>query len=377
MMSKIGKHSVARRSILVAMTKLCILTRTLSRRGGQVFLSQLVRQLTAEGVDLEFVGFKPKGSEDFAGCGDLYRGLAVHLIPVPVHNNDAAQLDAYITAATEFLQANHRRFDRILLDSWYIAMAGAMAEVRPAGKLFQLVQSDPEFSTRTPEKIWESRCFRLFPRMPMQRIMVSRPLQQTFAQRYQVDYPKINMAVEPEYLRADFTVRDRPELRLISSASDFNIPSKGLAFLLESLSKLAANQPFALTLLSGAPLATPLPELPYAVTLRSIDSAAEMIRELQAHDLYLNTSTNETFCLALAEAVALGMPAIALDSVGNRDYHTNQNFVLVKDATEFEPQLRRLFSADAREMLHAAAKPSMEHYTLAESVAGLRRILEI
>ena len=68
--------------------------------------------------------------------------------------------------------------------------------------------------------------------------------------------------------------------------------------------------------------------------------------------------------MALAEAVTLGMPAIALDSVGNRDYAKGDNFIFVKDPADFPAQLSRIMNLDVRQQLHAAARPSMRAYSI-------------
>lgn len=352
--------------------KTLLLTRTLSNRGGSIIVANLVKGLRAQGYDIDFVGFKEKGTEDFPDCAPLYKDVAIEIIEVDHSDEQPLQMKAYIDAAQAYLHDNKDKYDKIILDSWFSAIAGS-SEQLPYDKTFHLVQSDPQFEPENVSVVWQSRLFSMLPLFPMQRIVVSRSLQKLFHERYGKEYSRIDLYVDDRYREADFIVHDSKPLRLISTAANYGMPSKGLIFLLDQLEQI--KQPFTLTLVSSAPITQDLSKYSFPVTVEHAESPQEMVRFLQAHDVYINTSVKETFCLALAEAIALGMPTIALDSVGNRDYAKGDNFIFVKDKEDFLPELERLFDIETRRALHAKARPSMEQYTLNETIEQFKAIV--
>lgn len=352
--------------------KTLVLTRTLSNRGGSIVVANLVKQLRMQGYDIDFVGLKEKGAEDFPGCAPLYKDVPITILEVDRHKEQPLQMKAYIDAAQSYLHEHKDRYDRIILDSWYSALAGS-AEQLPYNKTFHLVQSDPQFEPEDVSVVWQSRLFSLLPLIPMQRIVVSKSLQQVFHERYGKEYPRIDLYVDDRYREANFIVQDNKPLRLISTAANFGMPSKGLVFLLDQLEHV--KQSFTLTLVSSAPIVQDISTYSFPIKIEHAESPQEMVGFLQAHDAYINTSVKETFCLALAEAVTLGMPTIALDSVGNRDYAKGDNFIFVKNTDEFLPGLLRLFDVTERQTLHAKARKSMEHYTLDEMTEQFKAIV--
>jgi glycosyltransferase involved in cell wall biosynthesis len=72
--------------------------------------------------------------------------------------------------------------------------------------------------------------------------------------------------------------------------------------------------------------------------------------------------------MALAEAITLGIPTIALDSIGNREYFNGSNFIFVKKPDDFVSQLESVFDINTRKLLNRVAKLSMAKYT-SESMA--------
>lgn len=107
-------------------------TREPSNRGGQIVLTNLIRKLKRQGVALDFVGFKVEGEADFPDCEHLYEGLGIRLVSVPKYSSDAEQMREYIDAATAELRAVQDNYDKVVLDSWYSAAAGILAQADPA-----------------------------------------------------------------------------------------------------------------------------------------------------------------------------------------------------------------------------------------------------
>lgn len=326
-----------------------------------------MRALQAEGVDLHFVAFKPRGSEDFPGCEHLYQDIQnIEIIEIEPHGNDTLLMKAYVDASANYLRQHQQEFDKIILDSWFTVMAGVIAQI-DYDKTYHLVQSDPYFDPENESVIWKSRAFELLPYFPLKRIVVSHSVQQLFQDRYEQYYPNINLFIDDAYRRADFGISDQPTIRFITSASDFNILSKGLDFLVDTLQELQGKQ-FSLTILSGKPLNRDFSRYNFPISVTSAQGPEQMIEVMRTHDVYVNTSVNETFCLALAEAITLGMPAIALDSVGNRDYAKGDNFIFVKDQKDFSAQLAHIMNFNVRARLHKAARPSMQAYNINTTV---------
>jgi glycosyltransferase involved in cell wall biosynthesis len=352
--------------------KILFLTRTTSNRGGQIILVNLIKRLRQQGYAIDFVAFKPQGAEDFPDCAPLYQNVAINVLEVDPYDEQPLQMKAFIDAAQSYLHENKDKYDKIILDSWFSALAGAVEQL-PYDKTFHLVQSNPNFEPEDASVVWQSRLHSVLPLSPMQRIVVSKSMQTLFKEQYNEEYPRLDLYIDDIYRTADFTVEDRQFLRLVSSAADFNVPSKGLNFLLDQLQRV--TQPFTLTLISNQPIAQDTSSYPFPIEMKHANTPQEMVSLLQQHDVYANTSVKEAFPLALAEAITLGMPTIALDSVGNRDYAHGDNFIFVKDKDDFLPELMRLFDIETRRTLHAKARPSMGHYTLDEMTEQFKAII--
>lgn len=354
--------------------KLLFVTRTLGARGGSIVVANILRKLQEQDIAFHFVAFKPAGTQDFAGCEHVYKGIRnIEIIEVEPHDDDNAMINAYIDASAAYIKKHQHEYDKVILDSWYTAISGVLAQADP-GKTYQLVQSDPFFEPENDSVRWKARVLELIPYFPLQRLVVSKSIQQLFATRYGQKYPVINLFVDDAYRRADFSVTDRPFTRFVTSAADFNIPSKGLDFLLEALQELPDNN-FSLTILTGKPLKRDISRYDFPIAVASASGPEQMVKALLPHDVYVNTSTKETFCLALAEAITLGMPAIALDSVGNRDYVHDNNFIFVKDQKDFADQLQNIRNLSVRKLLHHAARPSMDTYSLDKTVEQFKEAI--
>lgn len=340
-------------------------------------MSTLVRQLLEQGFDVNFVAFKTLGTPDIPDdAGDLYKGLDIEIITIPFKQAADAQLKEYIYAATGYLKTNYNEYDKIILDSWYIMMAGALAGIINSPKVFHLVQRDPVFEPENDSKIWAAYSMKLAGLFDMQRIIVGRALADIFKKRYGIEYPVLDIYIDDEYRKNQFVVENRTPIRFIASAVNFNQPWKGLGFLLESLERFSANK-FELTLVTNSPIERNLDNLSFPIKITKAQTPTEMSQILLEHDIYLCTSTNESFCLALAEAVTLGMPAIALDSIGNRNYNYDDNFCFVKNKEDFLPQLAKICKLENREKLHAVARDSMSEYTIDTMTEQFLRALHL
>lgn len=357
--------------------KILILTRTLARSGGMVIVSSLIRELVNQGYDITFVAFNPAGEPKIPdNAKDLYEGIETTIYEIPSCQDEDAQIKEYIDAAVKFIRANQAKYDKIILDSWYILIAGIVSQIAGNQNVYHLVQRDPEFEPENHSKIWKAQALQLAGHSKTQRIVVGRTLANTFKDRYGIDYPVLDLYIDDVYRRKSFNVKSRLPIKFIASAANFNQPWKGLDFLIDSLKKFTECE-FELTLATNTPIERDFDGVPFTLNITNAQSPTEMCETLMNHDVYLCTSTSESFCLALAEAVTLGMPSIALDSVGNRDYAQGDNYIFVKDKRNFLNQLAKICDTDTRKALHAKSRKSMERYTLDSMVEQFKNALEI
>jgi len=336
-------------------------------------LVNLVKQLRQRGHDVTLVAFQPENEDPYPDCETLWQDAGATLIKIDYSPDYNEQMAAYMKAAEVYLVAHAAEFDRVVLDSWFNMIAGIKARII-GGTTYHLAQLDPVFRPKDSAKIWEAQLFELLPFYPIQRIVPSRADAALYHERYGNKCAVLPLYLDNTYHQATFEIRERNPLRLVSSASDFNIPHKGLDFLLESLNTFK-DFPFTLTLIAGKPIQRDLSMFQFPIEVTAASSPEEMVATLGQCDIYLNTSRKESFCFALAEALAMGMPAVALDSVGNRDY--KDGFIFVENDEDFLLQLATLASGELRQNWAAKGKESVNSYTLAKTVNAFEGIIKI
>lgn len=354
-------------------SRILFVTRGRTSRGGHVVITNVVRELRREGYDVTLTTFESneKSSKDVAYWNDI----DVNFVEVPfVVGRDAEQIE-HIEAASKYIEDNLDKFDKIVLDSWFIALA-VMRKNIFSNKIFQLVQSDPVFIPENEVEFWKSELFNLLPLIPINRVVVSESLAINFEERYGKKFENIQLFIDDVFLGSKFEVKDRKVLKIVSSSATFNVSTKGLDFLLEQLEKIKDLE-FELTLISGDKIKKDLGGYSFPIKIRSANSSKEMSEELVKHDVYVNTSTEEAFCLALAEAMAIGMPSIALDSVGNREYMDGKNAIFVQKNEDFIPGLLSMKDFEFRKKLSNAAKKSMQKFNLKNTVKELKEVIGI
>ncbi len=353
--------------------KILFITRGRSSRGGHVVITEIVRGLRNENYDVTLTTFESKEKmKENIPCWD---NLDVNFVEVPHSIERDTEQITHIEAASKYIKENVDKFDRIIVDSWFIALAIIRAGIF-SDKIFQFVQSDSAFAPDSESEFWKSELFNFLPLISMNRIVVSRALADFFEKKYDKKFNSIQLFLNQKYLDASFNVKNKNVLNLVSSSATFNIKTKGLKFLLEELEKFE-NFKFELTLISGARIEKDLNKYSFPINIKSAKNADEMIEELCNHDVYVNTSTKEAFPLALAEALAVGMPSIALDSVGNREYMDGKNAIFVENSDNFSSELERMKDFEFRKQISKKAKTSMQKYTLDNTLVELKKILII
>jgi glycosyltransferase involved in cell wall biosynthesis len=335
--------------------------------GGMVVMTRLIRAMIARGHDVEFVSFRPSGTPSFPDGEALYRGIKVTFIGVPYSDTFSVSVNGQVKAAAQYLKTHAGEYDRVILDSWYIMLAAALAQVISLPHVFHLAQRDPVFEPEDDSKIWQAILFELMGSIPAQRIVVGRSVAAVLKERNGYTYPALDPCIDDTFRAVPFTVREHTPLRFVASAANFNLPWKGLVFLLQQLEQFAPRS-FELTLIAGTAIEHDLAPYHYPITVTRARTPTSLRDILMRHDVYLCTSTKESFCLALAEAVTLGMPTVAMDSIGNRDYFNGSNFLFAKNERDFLPFLSEVSILETRKRLHMAARPSMERYTAEQMV---------
>jgi len=353
--------------------KILFITRGRSSRGGHVIFTNIVRELRRDGYDVTLTTFESR--EDMKMVVPYWENIDVNFVEIPhLQGRDSRQI-AHIEAASVYIKENIDKFDRIILDSWFISMA-VIRENIFSDKIFHLVQSDPAFIPENQMEFWKSELFNLMPLTPMNKIVVSESLALYFKEKYKKRFKNMRLFLDEVYLKSKFEVKSRKILKIVSSSATFNIKTKGLDFLLEQLEKIK-DLKFELTLISGDEIKKDSSKYSFSIEIKSAKNPIEMTKELCNHDVYVNTSTEEAFCLALAEAIAIGMPAIALDSVGNREYMDGENAIFIKKSDDFIPGILRMKDMKFRKKLSANAKKSMQKYTIKNTIKSLKEIINI
>lgn len=355
--------------------KILFLTRGVSKRGGCIVLTNLTRELRKRGYPVDLVAFKRSGDEDYPRNRAFWEDLNPTLIEIPKKTNTNQQNAEYFKAASDYLKGNSQKYDRIIIDSWF-ALIGAIKSGKINKKFFQLVQSDPEFKSKNNSQIWEAELFSILPRIKIQRIVVSDVMKRIFSDRYGQKTKAIQLFVRDEFFETNFQVRNTRKLRLVSSSANFNVPEKGLYFLLKALEQFSEKQNFKLILISGDPINNvDFNKYDFEIEEKTAENTKDMIKLLQQGDIYLNSSSRETFCLALAEAMVMGMPCVALDSIGNREYVDGKNAKFAKNRKEFLQGLKDLLDLEERKRVGKAAKKTMKKYNLEKTIKDFEKAI--
>lgn len=353
--------------------KIVFITRGRSHRGGHVVLTNVVKQLRKEGYDVVLTTFESR--DEMKREVPYWNDINANIIEIPFVNERNAEQIEHVKAASAYIRENIDKFDKIILDSWFIALA-TMRENIFSEKICHLVQSDPAFAPENKMEFWKAELFNLLPLIPTDRIVVSNALANEFQRRYGKKFNNIQLFVDEVYLSNKFAVKNRKTLKIVSSSSTFNISTKGLDFLLDQLEGTKGFN-FELTLISGDEIKKDLSKYSFPVRVKHAKNPTEMKEELCKNDIYVNTSTEEAFCLALAEAVALGMPSIALDSIGNREYMNGENAVFVTNPENFIPELLKFKDYEFRKKISILAGESMKKFTLINTTRELKELLKI
>lgn len=355
--------------------KILFATGEKSTRGGHRVLTVLIKELNKRGHKATVVLVAGQEHADDAGLQKLWRGVPTINLRIGKFETSDEKDWTKIQVVAAYLQKHAHEYDRLVMDSWHMSYAAMLAGVEKHA--CQLVQSYPAFKPEDSAKIWRAAYFDVLPRVPVQRIAVSKylagELQKTYHQRASVVEPFI----DDVYFKTNFEYSNAKPLRLIATASTWKPKIKGLDFLLDTLSRFHGYK-FELTLVSGEPFERSFSGLPFVVHTASAATPTEMCQLLTGHDVYLSASSNEAFHMSLVEAMAVGMPVVTLDSGGNRDYiRAGKNAFLAKNQKEFQQGLKALEHVIIRTGMGQAAQKTVQKYSLKHMVDGFMSAIKL
>lgn len=342
------------------MKKILFLTRNRSSRGGHMILFELIDKIKEQNISAELVTFETKESIDKTNKLKLWKDKKFKSILVEGNENKDQERLNYIDQATRYINQEYDNWDKIILDSWYNVLATIKSK-KIGTNIFHLAMGDPD--NQSGSDFWKNILFDTIPFFPINRIALSESSGKILADRYGVETQIMTTYVNDIFHKTDFFVTGRTTLNIVASAADFNPTEKGLELLLKSLDNLSKKYKLKLTLVTLKPIKRDLTKFTFPIQIANANTPEAVARELSKHDIFVNTSVRETFCMALAEAVTMGMPAIALDSIGNREYFNGSNFIFVKRPGDFVSQLESIFDINTRKSLNKVAKLSMTKYT--------------
>lgn len=354
--------------------KILFVRKAFESRGGDIVFSQIVRALKEQKHDCDVYGFREKGKSIIElGSEHLWSGLVTKSIEVDHYDNPNRQIIEFIKKETEFL-LTVKNYDRIIIDNWFIVYSAIKTNLVNKN-IWQLVQQDPVFEPENDEAIFKSEFFHLLNYYPFNRIIVSQAISDKFLQRDHQKHPSLNLYIDDKYHNSKFEVKDNPVLKIIASAVDFNVTSKGLPELLSIIEKLNNSFPTELTLLTKKPLA--LPKTKFNIQVISANTPSEIFNILNQNDVFVSTSIKEGFGLSIAEAVTIGMPTVALDAVGNREFYNGKNYKLCQSLDEVCDEVLSLRDLSLRKALSKNAQGSMKKYQLSETIKQFKKIINI
>jgi glycosyltransferase involved in cell wall biosynthesis len=197
---------------------------------------------------------------------------------------------------------------------------------------------------------------------------------------------EIGASISPEALRAEFGVpRDAQVLLTLSRIS----PEKGQDLLLESLLDLSPKKGDAPLWLFICGDAAFMQGRRFLDKLRRLGPRLRDVRVVfPGHvtgdrkraffalaDLYVFPSRHESYGLTLMEALAAGLPAVCLDSLGARDI-VREDFGVIVRPDELRPTIARLLAdADLRHRMGQSARAFAAQHPFADQAVKLASVL--
>ena len=118
--------------------KILFITPGIAKRGGCIVLTALAREMEKRGHHIKIVAFDKKGDKNYLRSWFLWQDLKPEIIEINCRKTKNEERLEFFQAVREYLVKNENKFDRIILDSWYIFNAIARLNIIDK-RFFQLV----------------------------------------------------------------------------------------------------------------------------------------------------------------------------------------------------------------------------------------------
>ena len=212
-------------------------------------------------------------------------------------------------------------------------------------------------------------------------LCVSRALADRIGERNAIAPLVVPNIVDPVFSTPPVRPRDDHKSFHIVSAGRL-IPSKGYAELLRAFAAALRGTDAHLTIIGDGEERAALEALTESlglaghVTFTGQLDRAEMVTLYETADIFALASHGETFGVAYAEALAMGLPTVATDCGGPRDFLDDSNGILVPngDETALAGALRQMMLRCADYDREAIARRARERFSPQKIAAELTAI---
>lgn len=165
-------------------------------------------------------------------------------------------------------------------------------------------------------------------------ITVSTSLKSIIKEQFGVDSHVVHNMLGKGFMLCDKEIHSNDDIVSFISVGNL-LPIKGYDLLIKAFSRIKHNNTkWTLKIIGEGTARDELEdlvlnhELQGNIFLAGLQSKDEIILSLQNSDVYVVSSHSETFCVAAIEALACGLPVLATDCGGPRDYITDENGIL-------------------------------------------------
>lgn len=305
-------------------------------RGGQKILSALAAELQNKGYDVTVATSQLQEAQQVAVS--WWNKLKIENIPLEFSSSDQdKKVIDQIVAYAAFLKNAVHQYDIVILDSWNVFHAYVRSGTR-AEHVYHLVQSEAAFVPESDEKLWKAMCFDLLSQIPCKRIAVSKYMQnilQGFSPHSEVFY--MPLAIEKEFFQFKSKKKETYYFTWLITSSTFIPKEKGLQRIMNVMEILCTRGIYVKAYILSADSSYASPKAVMCpIEMYTGKNLKEMLSHFHKVDCAIFTSTKEAFGLSNAEVMASGLPIIALDAGGNREFMDEYPYFFSQDISDEE-----------------------------------------
>ena len=348
-------------------------------RGGNFLVSELAHRLPKYGWKVTVATLVAEGDPVIrSGSESLWKNISILPINIPAEKGTLAYVSESILCTNKFLQ--NFKADIYVADGGLPPLGLRISNQQPAlifnqglqdcTKIDEQLPNHDEQSIRTIDKILRS--IGLLTNIPI--VTVSNPHKEKLNNLY----GKLNInVIEPGIATPFFNVmKENFKLSspVIVATSGANLvdKGKGFGFLCQSLNLLFQSGVNFILRIHSTEFKPDMFDMRFPFELVPAASPDHLARELCKADIYVNASVYETFCLSIAEALAVGLPSVVTNSTGPKTYLNGDNNICVEERSPavFSLAIKRLLemNEEKRTNMGQSARKTMSVYTLENMV---------